>query len=69
MPKRKLDGTIVTIVPLNLIVSILRDRIIVTTGSVLLVGRLILLYNGKQTGSSGDDNHNAMTTKTKGRGR
>jgi splicing factor 3A subunit 1 len=49
MPEWKLDGTIVTIadLPLNLLVSTLRDRIIATTGSALSAGRLILSYNGK----------------------
>lgn len=44
-----MDGTIVTIpeLPLNLLVSTLRDRIIATTGSALSAGRLILSYNGK----------------------
>jgi splicing factor 3A subunit 1 len=48
-PEWKLDGTIVTIpeLPLNLLVSTLRDRIIATTGSALSAGRLILSYNGK----------------------
>ncbi|KAF8270335.1 Pre-mRNA splicing factor PRP21 like protein-domain-containing protein [Lactarius quietus] len=49
MPEWKLDGTIVTIpdLPLNLLVSTLRDRIIATTGSALSAWRLILSYNGK----------------------
>ena len=49
MPEWKLDGTIVTIpdLPLNLLVSTLRDRIIATTGSALAAGKLILSYNGK----------------------
>jgi splicing factor 3A subunit 1 len=44
-----MDGTTVTIpeLPLNLLVSTLRDRIIATTGSALSAGRLILSYNGK----------------------
>jgi len=44
-----LDGTIVTIseLPLNLLVSSLRDRIIAATGSALSAGRLLLSYNGK----------------------
>ena len=48
-PEWKLDGTIVAIpeLPLNLLVSTLRDRIIATTGSALSAGRLILSYNGK----------------------
>ncbi|KAI9508491.1 Pre-mRNA splicing factor PRP21 like protein-domain-containing protein [Russula earlei] len=48
-PEWKLDGTIVTIpdLPLNLLVSTLRDRIIAATGSALSAGRLILSYNGK----------------------
>ena len=49
VPEWKLDGTIVTIadLPLNLLVSTLRDRIIATTGSALSAGRLILSYNNK----------------------
>jgi splicing factor 3A subunit 1 len=49
MPEWKLDGTVVTIpdLPLNLLVSTLRDRIIAVTGSALSAGRLILSYNGK----------------------
>jgi splicing factor 3A subunit 1 len=49
MPEWKLDGTIVTIpdLPLNLLVSTLRDRIIAVTGSALSAWRLILSYNGK----------------------
>ncbi|KAF8497079.1 Pre-mRNA splicing factor PRP21 like protein-domain-containing protein [Russula emetica] len=48
-PEWKLDGTIVTIpeLPLNLLVSTLRDRIIAATGSALSAGRLLLSYNGK----------------------
>ncbi|KAH9053850.1 Pre-mRNA splicing factor PRP21 like protein-domain-containing protein [Lactarius vividus] len=48
-PEWKMDGTIVTIadLPLNLLVSTLRDRIIATTGSSLSAGKLILSYNGK----------------------
>lgn len=48
-PEWKLDGTIVTIpdLPLNLLVSTLRDRIIAVTGSALSAGKLILSYNSK----------------------
>jgi len=48
-PEWKLDGTIVAIpeLPLNLLVSTLRDRINAVTGSALSAGRLILSYNGK----------------------
>ncbi|KAN0105430.1 SF3a splicing factor complex subunit [Russula decolorans] len=48
-PEWKLDGTIVSIpeLPLNLLVSTLRDRIIAATGSALSAGRLLLSYNGK----------------------
>jgi splicing factor 3A subunit 1 len=48
-PEWKLDGTIVTIpeLPLNLLVSTLRDRIIAATGSALSAGRVLLSYNGK----------------------
>jgi len=48
-PEWKLDGTIVAIpeLPLNLLVSTLRDRIIAATGSALSAGRLMLSYNGK----------------------
>jgi hypothetical protein len=48
-PEWKLDGTIVTIpdLPLNLLVSTLRDRIIAATSSALSAGRVILSYNGK----------------------
>ncbi|KAI9433982.1 Pre-mRNA splicing factor PRP21 like protein-domain-containing protein [Lactarius indigo] len=48
-PEWKMDGTIVTIadLPLNLLVSTLRDRIIATTGSSLSAGKLILSYNNK----------------------
>ncbi|KAH8983550.1 Pre-mRNA splicing factor PRP21 like protein-domain-containing protein [Lactarius hatsudake] len=48
-PEWKMDGTIVTIadLPLNLLVSTLRDRIIATTGSSLSAGKLIVSYNGK----------------------
>ncbi len=48
-PEWKLDGAIVTIpeLPLNLLVSTLRDRIIAATGSAMSAGRLILSYNGK----------------------
>ena len=44
-----MDGTVVTIpeLPLNLLVSTLRDRIIAVTGSALSAGKLILSYNGK----------------------
>jgi splicing factor 3A subunit 1 len=48
-PELKMDGTVVTIpeLPLNLLVSTLRDRIIAVTGSALSAGKLILSYNGK----------------------
>ncbi|KAH9026049.1 hypothetical protein EDB85DRAFT_2177150 [Lactarius pseudohatsudake] len=48
-PEWKMDRTIVTIadLPLNPLVSTLRDRIIATTGSSLSAGKPILSYNGK----------------------
>ncbi|KAH9035438.1 hypothetical protein EDB84DRAFT_1660685 [Lactarius hengduanensis] len=47
--RRTMDRTIVTIadLPLNPLVSTLRDRIIATTGSSLSAGKPILSYNGK----------------------
>jgi splicing factor 3A subunit 1 len=48
-PELKMDGTIVSIpeLPLNLLVSTLRERVITAMGSALSAGRLILSYNGK----------------------
>ncbi|KAI0262914.1 Pre-mRNA splicing factor PRP21 like protein-domain-containing protein [Gloeopeniophorella convolvens] len=48
-PEWKLDGTVVTIpdLPLSLLVSSLRDRVIGATGSALPAGRVILSYGGK----------------------
>ncbi|KAJ2930089.1 hypothetical protein H1R20_g7013, partial [Candolleomyces eurysporus] len=48
-PEWKLDGSTVTIpdLPLNLLVSTLRDRILLHTGSSVGVSRIRLLYGGK----------------------
>ncbi|KAI0062231.1 hypothetical protein BV25DRAFT_1825665 [Artomyces pyxidatus] len=48
-PEWKMDGTIVTIpdLPLNLLVSTLRDRITTTTGTAVSAGRIRLSYAGK----------------------
>lgn len=57
----KLDGTIVTIpdLPLNLLVSTLRERILQHTGSSLPASRLRLSYAGKMlTNSNTIASHN-----------
>lgn len=57
----KLDGTVVTIpdLPLNLLVSTLRERILQHTGSSLPASRLRLAYNGKMlTNSNTIASHN-----------
>jgi splicing factor 3A subunit 1 len=48
-PEWKLDGTIIMIpdLPLNLLVSTLRDRILQHTGSTLSTSRIRLAYAGK----------------------
>jgi splicing factor 3A subunit 1 len=48
-PEWKLDGSVVTIpdLPLNLLVSTLRDRILLHTGSSVPVSRIRLSYLGK----------------------
>ncbi|KAJ7219077.1 Pre-mRNA splicing factor PRP21 like protein-domain-containing protein, partial [Mycena pura] len=48
-PEWKLDGSVVTIpdLPLNLLVSTLRDRILLHTGSSVPVSRIRLSYTGK----------------------
>lgn len=53
-PEWKLDGTVVTIqeLPLNLLVSTLRDRILQVTGSSLATSRLRLAYAGKMLTNS-----------------
>lgn len=59
--ERKLDGTVVTIpdLPLNLLVSTLRERILQHTGSSLPASRLRLAYNGKMlTNSNTIASHN-----------
>jgi splicing factor 3A subunit 1 len=53
-PEWKLDGSIITIndLPLNLLVSTLRDRIVQRTGSTLPVSRIRLSYAGKMLTNS-----------------
>ncbi|TFY57299.1 hypothetical protein EVG20_g8601, partial [Dentipellis fragilis] len=48
-PEWKLDGSVVTVpeLPLNLLVSTLRERILAVTGSTLSASRIRLAYGGK----------------------
>ncbi|KAL1728645.1 Pre-mRNA splicing factor PRP21 like protein-domain-containing protein [Schizophyllum commune] len=60
-PEWKLDGTTVTLseLPLNLLVSTLRDRILQATGSAAPVSRIRLSYQGKMlTNSTTIASHN-----------
>ncbi|RDB24300.1 Splicing factor 3A subunit 1 [Hypsizygus marmoreus] len=60
-PEWKLDGTIITIqdLPLNLLVSTLRDRILHHTGSAVGASRIRLSYQGKMlTNSTSIASHN-----------
>jgi len=53
-PEWKLDGSTVTIpdLPLNLLVSTLRDRILQNTGSAVPASRIRLSYAGKMLTNS-----------------
>jgi splicing factor 3A subunit 1 len=53
-PELKLSGQIVTVpdLPLNLLVSTLRDRILLHTGSSISASRIRLSYQGKMLTNS-----------------
>lgn len=53
-PEWKLDGSVVTLhdLPLNLLISTLRDRILQQTGSTVSASRIRLSYAGKMLTNS-----------------
>jgi splicing factor 3A subunit 1 len=58
-PEWKLDGSVVMVpnLPLNLLVSMLRDRILQFTGSSVSVSRIRLSYMGKILTNLEDEDH------------